>query len=115
MDKETDLDTFSIQETAVELGLSVSKVRRLIEERALIALQKGGQERIPRGLIVNGQVISSLRGTLILLSDLGLNDAEALEWLTQENDDLGRTPLESLTMGHKAPVRRAAQLLAESF
>lgn len=72
-----------------------------------------GQLRIPAVLLKDGQIIPALRGTLMLLSDLGLNNKESIDWLLTENEALNETPLEALGKGHKAPVRRAAQLLAE--
>lgn len=107
--------TITIEEAANLLNLSKSKVTRLIEEQALIAVEVAGKKQIPAALISNGQVIPALRGTLILLSDLGLSNDEILEWILSENEDLGETPLAALTKGHKAPVRRAAQLLAELY
>jgi len=45
------------------------------------------------------------------LLDIGLQLDEAIEWLYDENDNLGETPMAALLKGHKAPVRRAAQTL----
>ena len=66
---------------------------------------------IPAELIVDHEPLSSIRGTMLQLLDLGLTEAEAIDWLYQENDELGETPMAALLKGHKAPVRRAAQAL----
>ena len=48
---------------------------------------------------------------MLQLLDLGLTEAEAIDWLYEENDVLGEKPIAALVKGHKAPVRRAAQAL----
>lgn len=106
-------ESVSVQEAAQILNISQSKVTRLIEEQALIGVKIDGELRIPEVLLKDGHIIPALRGTLMLLSDLGLSNKESIDWLLTENEVLNETPLESLGKGHKAPVRRAAQLLAE--
>ena len=101
----------TIDQAAEQLGISASKVRRLIEEYTLFAVRIEKQPMIPAELIVQGEPLSSIRGTLIQLHDLGLTDDEAVNWLYTENDILGQLPIRALLQGHKAPVRRAAQAL----
>lgn len=101
----------TLEQASELLGLSTSKVRRLIEELVLFAVKIEGKLAIPADIIVDGQPLSSIRGTLIQLHDLGLSDSEAVEWLYQDNDILGEMPITALLKGHKAPVRRAAQAL----
>lgn len=104
-------DWLSIDEVAQQLRLSSGKVRRLIEEHILFSVRVDKEPKIPAHLIVDGEPLSSVRGTLLLLLDIGLTIDEAIEWLYEENDNLGETPIASLLKGHKAPVRRAAQTL----
>ena len=66
---------------------------------------------IDSNLIIDGEPLSSIRGTMILLLDLGLSVAEAITWLYELNSELGTEPITALLAGHKAPVRRAAQAL----
>lgn len=101
----------TIDEVASALGVSASKVRRLIEEHILFAVRVEKEPKIPAHLIQNGEPLSSIRGTMLLLIDMGFTEAEAIEWLYTENDNLGSTPMAALLQGHKAPVRRAAQAL----
>jgi hypothetical protein len=68
---------------------------------------------IPAETIVDGEPLHSLRGTIMLLIDCGIQPDEAVEWLYTENDILDTTPMASLLAGHKSPVRRAAQFLAQ--
>jgi excisionase family DNA binding protein len=104
-------DWITIDEAAVLLRLSSGKVRRLIEEHSLFAVRVDKEPKIPAHLIVDGEPLSSIRGTLLLLLDIGLELDEAIAWLYDENDNLGETPIAALLKGHKAPVRRAAQTL----
>ncbi len=101
----------TIDEVASALGVSASKVRRLIEEHILFAVRVDKEPKVPAHLIQNGEPLSSIRGTMLLLIDMGFNESEAIEWLYSENDNLGSTPMAALLQGHKAPVRRAAQAL----
>ena len=104
-------DWISIDEAAVLLRLSSGKVRRLIEEHSLFAVLVEKEPKIPAHIIIDGEPLSSIRGTLLLLLDIGLELDEAVNWLYEENDNLGETPMSALLKGHKAPVRRAAQTL----
>lgn len=101
----------TIEQAAEQLGVSASKVRRLIEEHSLFAIKIDRELKIPAEIIVGGEPLSSIRGTLIQLHDLGLTDQEAIDWLYTDNEVLGQTPMSALLAGHKAPVRRAAQAL----
>ena len=104
-------DWITIDEAAVLLRLSAGKVRRLIEEHSLFSVRVDKEPKIPAHTIIDGEPLSSIRGTLLLLLDIGLQLEEAIEWLYDENDNLGETPMAALLKGHKAPVRRAAQTL----
>jgi excisionase family DNA binding protein len=104
-------DWLTIDEVAKELGISSSKVRRLIEEHTLFAIRVDKEPKIPAHLIANGEPLPSIRGTMYLLLDSGFTPEEAVEWIYTENELLGNRPIDSLLQGHKAPVRRAAQSL----
>lgn len=95
------------------LNLTPSKIRRLIEDNALAAVRINGILHIPKDFILNGQVVSSLRGTITQLEDQGFENDEIVDWLLTENDDLGARPVDELRAGKKASVRRAAQLAGE--
>jgi len=93
------------------LGLKVSQVRRLIEDRALLALKVDGAWKVPAAFIVEGEPLTELRGTLIVLGDSGFNDDEAMRWLLSPEESLGVSPIDALKAGRKAEVRRVAQAL----
>ena len=60
----------------------------------------------------DGAPLPELHGTANVLSDAGFSDAEALDWLLDEEESLGTTPIAALRAGRKAEVRRVAQALA---
>ncbi|WP_158864697.1 Rv2175c family DNA-binding protein [Leifsonia sp. AG29] len=94
------------------LGLSVSRVRRLIEDKHLGAKRVDGVLKVPAVFLKDGQPLSELRGTLVVLADSGFDDEEAVDWLLAEEESLGTAPIEALRAGRKAEVRRVAQALA---
>ena len=94
------------------LGVGVSKVRRLIEDRSLLARKIDGVWQVPQSFIRDGEPLPELRGTLILLADARFTDEEAMDWLLEPEESLGTSPIEALLAGRKAEVRRVAQALA---
>lgn len=94
------------------LGIGVSKVRRHIEDKTLLARRIDGVWRVPESFVRNGEPMPELRGTLILLADSGFSDDEAMDWLLEEEESLGASPIDALRAGRKAEVRRVAQALA---
>jgi hypothetical protein len=94
------------------LGLSQSRVRQLIEDKHLLAVRRDGKLSVPSSFIRDGSPVGELRGTLIVLSDDGFTDEQAMEWLLEVDDSLGVPPIEALLAGRKAEVRRVAQALA---
>ncbi|WP_261167357.1 Rv2175c family DNA-binding protein [Microbacterium sp. Marseille-Q6965] len=101
-----------LPDVAEAIGETVSRVRRLLDERALIASRRDGVLKVPSVFIVGGRPLSSLRGTAILLQDVGFSEDEAIDWLLTPEESLGAAPIESLLAGRKAEVRRVAQALA---
>jgi hypothetical protein len=108
----SDVEWLTIPDLTELLGLKVSQVRRLIEDRQLLASRVDGVWRVPALFIANGEPLSELRGTLVVLGDSGFNDDEAMHWLLSQEDSLGTSPIEALRAGRKAEVRRVAQSLA---
>lgn len=94
------------------LGLTPSKVRRLIEDRTLVGVRRDGVFSVPARFIKDGEPLTELRGTVIVLSDNGFSDEEIVEWLLEENELLDLAPIDALHAGRKAEVRRIAQALA---
>jgi len=93
------------------LGLPQSRVRRLIEDRHLVAIRRDGILSVPALFIRDGAPLPELRGTLHLLSDAVFSDDEAVQWLIGIEDSLGCSPIDALRAGRKTEVRRIAQAL----
>ncbi|SFR79119.1 hypothetical protein SAMN05428970_2491 [Agromyces sp. CF514] len=89
-----------------------SRVRRLIDDRHLLAARIDGVLKVPAVFIKDGHPLPELHGTIMVLGDGGFSDAEALDWLLNEDDSLGVSPIAALLAGRKAEVRRVAQALA---
>jgi hypothetical protein len=94
------------------LGVSVGRVRRLLEDRHLLAIRDGGVLKVPADFLRDGLPLSELHGTLVLLGDNGFSDDEAMSWMLLPDEVLGIAPIDALRSGRKAEVRRVAQALA---
>jgi hypothetical protein len=106
-----DVRWLTIPDLTETLGLKVSQVRRLIEDRALLALRVDGVWRVPADFLDGSEPLGDLRGTLVVLGDSGFTDEEAMHWLLEPEDSLGVSPISALRAGRKAEVRRVAQAL----
>lgn len=93
------------------LGVGVSKVRRLIEDRTLLAARVDGVWKVPESFLRDGEPLPELRGTIIVLADSGFDDEQAMNWMLNPEESLGTTPIDALRAGRKAEVRRIAQAL----
>lgn len=102
----------TVPEVAELLDIPLGKVRRLVEEHHLIAVRRDGVQMIPAELIVDGEPLSSLRGTILVLLDSGFCLEAAVEWLYSIEDTLGTTPIAALLSGRKTEIRRLAMALA---
>lgn len=100
---------YTISEVADLFGLSISKVRRLVEDHLLASVAVGGTQRIPVEFISGNEPLTELRGTLILLGDSGFTREQSVRWLIEVDDVLGARPIDALLAGRKAEVRRVAQ------
>ncbi len=97
----------------VELtGETLGRVRRYLDESFLIGSRRNGTFQVPAVFLVDGQPLSSLRGTVIALRDAGLTDDEAIDWLLDPEESIGQAPIASLLQGRKSEVRRIARTLA---
>jgi hypothetical protein len=64
-------------------GLSISQVRRLLEDGAICAIKIGKPKvlQVPLAFFIDGEVVKPLKGTLSTLHDAGFDDEEAIVWL----------------------------------
>lgn len=102
----------TVAQVSERLGLTPSRVHRLIEDRALLATGSGPGLRIPDAFIRGDQPLAHLAGTVTLLIDGGFDEQSALEWLLDDHEALGTSPATALAEGRKTEVRRIAQALA---
>lgn len=103
-----------LPDVAELLNTEVGKVRRMLQERVLIGLRRGERRilSVPAELLKDGAALPDLQGTLIVLSDAGYSDDEALRWLFTDDGYPG-CPVDALRSGKsKTEVRRRAQALA---
>lgn len=102
-----------LPDVAERLGLDVGRVRRLLQDRVLVAIRRGerGVLCVPEELVTDGTLLPDLKGTLTVLSDSGYTDEESLRWLFTPDDTLPGTPAANLRSGRKTEVRRRAQAL----
>ncbi|MFI7589450.1 Rv2175c family DNA-binding protein [Spongisporangium articulatum] len=104
-----------LPDVAERMGIAVGKVRRLLEERQLLALRRGERKilSVPAELLGDdGQPLDALSGTIVVLADAGFTDEESLRWLLTPDESLPGTPLDALRAGRKTEIRRRAQALA---
>lgn len=118
----------NLPDVAERLGIDVGRVRRLIQERRLFAVRQGERQilSVPERFLVRTtddgwEVVPALQGTLVLLTDAGFSDEEAIRWLFTPDESLAvqgwfpdhvPTPISALAAGHKTEIRRRAQALA---
>jgi hypothetical protein len=93
------------------LGVSPGRVHRLFEQRTLLPARVDGVLKVPSEFLDGAEPLPELRGTLIVLSDNGFTDDEAVRWMLAVEDSIGLSPIAALRAGRKAEVRRVAQSL----
>lgn len=106
-----DTAWLTVPDLVTLLGQPVGRIHRLIEEHRLPATRRNGALQVPALCIRDGEPLSELRGTLLVLLDQGITVDEAIDWMLAEDDFLGMSPLDAMRAGGKASVRKAAQLL----
>lgn len=125
-------DWLSLPVVAERLGTTANSVRNALSDRRIVGMRRGERAvfTIPETFLVPAHmsnpanvtpvrytatgdekiiIMPSLKGTIILLGDLGLNDTEIIAWLFTAESSLGETPIAALRAGRKSAVRRAAQ------
>jgi hypothetical protein len=108
----------TLPQVAERTGLELRAVRRMLQERQLVAVRRAPapgepvERCVPAQLLLDGTPLLEMPGTITLLADAGYTDEEALRWLFTPDDSLSGSPIEALRRGHKTEVRRRAQALA---
>lgn len=112
MTDDDQIEWLTVPDLVELLGLTPSRIRKLIDDHHLLATRIDGILKVPAAFLRDGAPVPELHGTAIVLADAGFSDAEAVEWLLGEEDSLGTTPIAALRAGRKSEVRRVAQALA---
>ena len=106
-------DWLTLPDVADRLGVPVSRVKQLLRDRKLLAVQRpGGEYAVPARFLDGDQVIHGLAGTLTLLFDCGFSARDVLSWLFTADDSLPGTPVQALAEHRRTEVNRRAQALA---
>jgi len=105
-------DWLTVPDLVELLGQTPSRIRRLIDDRHLLAKRVEGVLKVPAVFLRDDAPVPELHGTAMVLADAGFTDEEVLEWMLAEEDSLGTTPIAALRAGRKSEVRRVAQALA---
>jgi len=107
-----EISWLTVPDVAERLNTIPGKVRRLIEERALLGKKMREFSVSPNRSSPKGEPLKDLGGTVVVLLDGGFSEDEAVEWLLTHHEGLGVTPVEAIRWGRKTEVRRVAQVLA---
>jgi hypothetical protein len=113
-----DLDTLvrdwlTLPDVAERLATDMSRVRRMLDERLLVAVRRGERSVLSVPLaLADPAPLLELPGTVTVLQDAGYSPEETLRWLFTPDPSLPGSPLEALRAGRKTEIRRRAQALA---
>lgn len=96
-------------------GASLPAVKTWLQERDLVGHRRGPRSvmMVPATFVTPEGPVTFLRGTITVLSDSGMSDAEIIEWMHRADGTLaGGSPIGALRAGSKTEVRRRAQEMA---
>ncbi len=104
----------NLPEVAQALDLPITRVHSLISDRSLVSVRVGerGIRSVPAEFLVEGSVLDSLRGTVVVLADSGYEDEDIIRWLFTADESLPGRPIDALREGRKTEIRRRAQAAA---
>ncbi|MHA7180509.1 Rv2175c family DNA-binding protein [Arthrobacter sp. MDB2-24] len=104
----------NLPEVAEVLDLPITRVHSLISDRSLVSVRIGERNvrSVPADFLVDGDVLDSLRGTVVVLADSGYGDEDIIRWLYTDDDSLPGRPIDALREGRKTEIRRRAQAAA---
>nr|WP_212755831.1 Rv2175c family DNA-binding protein [Flexivirga aerilata] len=106
----------SIPEFGDALGIPQRQARRLVDDKVVLAHRVGPNNAlsVPAAFVEEDHLLTGLEGTITVLRDARLSDAEALEWLftTDPTLPIEGSPITMLQAHRKAEVRKRASELA---
>ncbi len=100
----------TVPDLAERLGVRLADVRRLIEDRELIAVRVGERSvlAVPEAFLDDEGPLPALKGTFTVLADGRMSDPEIIAWLFGEAQVTGGSPIAALRAGRRAEVRQLA-------
>ena len=102
----------TVPDIGERLGLRLSDVRQMIEDRRVLGLRIGPRNvmAVPSRFFDETGPLPELPGTFTVLGDGRMNDAQILRWLFTPDDSLPvrGAPIDALLAGFKTEVRRRA-------
>jgi Rv2175c C-terminal domain of unknown function len=106
-------DWLTLSEAADRLGIPPGRIRQLLRDRKLLAVERpDGIRSVPAAFFDGDQILKGLHGTLTVLFDCGFDDEEAVRWLFTADDSLPGTPVQAMAERRCTEVNRRAQALA---
>jgi hypothetical protein len=104
----------ALPDLADMIGEPLSKVRQMLREGRLIAVERGRPpiKYVPGELVHDGRLVKGLAGAITVLRDAGYSDVEALRWLLTDDAVLPGRPVDAMAQGRDTAVKRRAQVLA---
>lgn len=109
---DTDVRWLTVPDVADALGVRVTDVRRMLQDRELLGVRRGERSvlSIPADFLGEDGPLPELAGTFTVLADGGLDDDEVVAWMLARDETLpgGPTPLAAIRAGFKTEVRRRA-------
>jgi len=106
-------DWLTLPDVADRLGLPPTRIRQLLRDRKLVAVQRpDGTLSVPAAFLDGNQIVKGLHGTFTVLLDCGFDETETLRWLFTADDSLPGTPIEAMAQRRCTEVNRRAQALA---
>lgn len=104
-------DWLTVPDVAEQLGVPLSTVRRMVEDRELLAARLGERRvvHVPARFL-DEKAMPHLKGTFTVLGDGGMDDEDILRWLFTPDATLPveGAPIDALASGYKTEVRRRA-------
>ena len=105
-------DWLTVPDIGEMMGLRLSDVRQLIEDRQVLGLRIGPRNvlSVPSRFFNDAGPLPELPGTFTVLGDGRMSDEEILRWLFTPDDSLPvpGAPIDALLAGFKTEVRRRA-------
>ena len=102
----------TVPDISERLGLRLSDVRQMIDERLVLSARIGPRNviAVPTRFFNEAGPLPELPGTFTVLGDGRMSDPEILRWLFTPDDTLPAqgAPIDALLAGFKTEVRRRA-------